>query len=363
MTPSKQDFAEYGRPAVATENGEGDISHSSAILQYHWNSIINLSVDIQPLQKIEEQPLVTMRRRVLLLMEIAVRDGLVGPWSTIPTLVIFSMDFAQDISSRSLKLLKHLCSKYPQYVDAGRLLKGIKDSYCQFERSQSRDLRSAQARIRKLYAEIISINKSKRNDFLRLMIRSFKSDLLNSASTTGSKGYMGDSADEDQPKAQYKDSMWPWLAQLICSLPFKRVEEVCLVIHEIDSILASRISTVVAELHELIESDVPVDHPTVRGCGSRAKMLCLLSRTKNYLLRAYSISPERQAVYSSALKRRASEDNSMASLNSKVPKLDISDTMFNRLAPSSVTPIEDLRILYMELDQSSEDHDKAFDPT
>ena len=349
------------RTAVATENGEGDLSHSSSILQNHWDAILALATDIPPLRDPEEQHLVLLRRRILVLMELAQRDGLVGPWSTVPTLVIFSMDGMQDISGKALTLLKRLSNKYMEYVDAGRLVKGVKDSHFQFEKSRNADMKLAMTQMRRLYLGIICQTRARRNEFLRLITRSFKSELV---SSTQSKTTPSRTPGEDgTPQKSYSGTIWVWLAHLICGLPFRKTEEVCLVINEIDSMLAFRMSSIVAELHELIESDVPEEHPTVKECGARAKILCLLSRMKTYLSKAYSISAERQAVFASSVKRRGPEDSTPVSIDAKVAKqMNLSDGMLSKISIEDKTSIPTLRDLYNELDNASVDQEDTFDP-
>jgi hypothetical protein len=377
---------------VAAENGEGDASQSSAILQNHWDDVLALAADIHPNQKIEEQSSNLIRRKILYLVDIAVRDGLVGPWTTVPTLVSFAMDMQQDISVRSLKLLKVLSTKYPQYVDVGRLIKGVKDSYPQYSRDVIRRskepgskipecVKLGQARLRRLYNEVIASTKSKRNDFLRLLIRSFKLEIT-SSKQNGGRSFRGP---DDSP------AMWPWLSALIAGLPFRKTDEVCLVVHEIDTVMAQKVSSIVAELHEFIESDVPMDHPSVRECASTAKILCYLHRLRRYLLRGYSISAERQAVFANTTKRSSGTfrssggDGSLGDTavqfnpKSASPESDPYNLMdifsFHRdsevsqvvpgiLHPISqgtsvVTPLNGLKALYEELDTANVEAERA----
>ena len=371
---------------VAAENGEGDASQSSAILQNHWDDVLALAADTHPNQKIEEQSSNLIRRKILYLVDIAVRDGLVGPWTTVPTLVSFAMDMQQDISVRSLKLLKVLSAKYPQYVDVGRLIKGVKDSYPQYSREvirRSREpgskipecVRLGQARLRRLYNEVIASTKSKRNDFLRLLIRSFKAGIASSKQD----GRRPSRGPDDLP------AMWPWLSVLIAGIPFKKTDEVCLVVREIDTVMAQKVSSIIAELHEFIESDVPVDHPSVRECASTAKILCYLHRLKTYLLRGYSISAERQAVFANTAKRSSgtfrsgggdgslgdaavqfsakaaspdSDPYNLMDIFSFHRDADVSQVVPGILHPilhgtSVITPLEGLKALYEELDNAN----------
>ncbi len=326
--------------AVAAENGEGDVSQSSAILQLHWDPILALAMNIGLHQKdVEDQTTAMIRRKILFLIEISIRDGLCGPWSCLSTLVHFAMTDGVvgrslqetgigSLCSRSVKQLKLLVVKYPDFVDMGRIITGIKDS-CpaaprqrnsrQKEQAVSR-LKVFQQRLKKLYSEIVCTTRAKRNEFLRLLVRAFKGD----------KG-------SDLSSANV--SMCCWLAILLAGVPYKKAEEICLVLHEIDAIASSKTSSTVADLHELLDmeqslveedlvgsikgqregkgrkddprggsaaaDDGPARGPPDGGrrarCAviTRATALCVMFRLRVYLMRGYNISLERQAVYAS----------------------------------------------------------------
>jgi len=143
------------------------------------------------------------------------------------------------------------------------------------------------------------------------------------------------------------------------------------------------VPSTVAELHEFIESDTPVTHPTVKQCASRAKLLSVLARLKRYLMDGYGISVERQAVYSASTKRsmagtvKLSGDgllndqihfNSKMVSNDKCGLYDIfacrEDAGSSQIMPSVLhplsqgsavtTPLVHLRELYEELDRANE---------
>lgn len=378
------------KPAVATENGDGESSHGSAVLQNHWEAILVLAAECPPNKKNDEQSYVMTKKRILSLMEIAVRDGLVGPWTAVPTLVLLTMDTlaGQDIGARSIKLLKLLSNKYPQYVDAGRLSKGVRDAYVLYIKDalrKNRDksnmmperLKQTQTRLRRLYSDIVSTTRSKRNEFLRLLIRSFKRELISTKEGASRRSSCG------PDDAQYPPSIWPCLALLISTIPFTKTEEVCIVVHEIDAIMAYKVPSTVAELHEFIESGTPVTHPTVKQCASRAKLLSILARLKKYLMDGYGISVERQAVYSTSTKRsmagtaKLSGDgllNDPIHFNSKMAYTDKyglsdifacrQDSESSQIVPSVLhplsqgstvtTPLVHLRELYEELDRAND---------
>lgn len=308
------------KAVVASENGDGESSHGGAILQNHWDAILSLAAETHPKQNNVDNSSILIKKRILCLIEIAVRDGLVGPWTAVPTLVLLAMEThaSQDISARSIKLLKLLSNKYPQYVDAGRLVKGVKDAHILYikdamKRSRDtgthipEDIRLAQSRLKRLYLDIVSTSRSKRNEFLRLLIRSFRRELI----STKEGGTRRSSLGTDD--ASYPPSLWPCLALLISSIPLKKYEEVCIVVHEIDAAMAYKVPSTIAELHEFIESDTPVTHPAVRTCASRAKILCILLRLKRYLMNGYGISAERQAVFAASTKRSSSGATKLSS--------------------------------------------------
>lgn len=345
---------------VAAENGEGDVSQSSAILQLHWDAILSLALKSSGMiHSNEDQTAIMIRRKILFLIEISIRDGLCGPWSCLSTLVFFAMTdgsagaLSQDPSvsslcSRSVKQLKLLVVKYPHFVDMGRIITGIKDS-CpaaprqkngrQKEQAITR-LKVAQQRAKRIYSEIVCSTRAKRNEFLRLLVRSFKGDRRSDLSSA-------------------KVDLCCWLAIILAGIPYKKAEEICLVLQEIDTIASSRTSSTVADLHELLDveqsmeeegffSSVGVKDTAKRkdsgvrgdengdGDGdnsgekaarllstrsavlNRAAVLCVMARLKSYLMCSYNIPPERQAVYAtSKASERSNEKDSSVTFNAK----------------------------------------------
>ena len=374
--------------AVAAENGEGDVTQSSAILQLHWDRILALAMDSSPHQKVEEQTATMIRRKILFLIEISVRDGLCGPWSCLSTLVLFAMadgvaresgsSGVGSLCARSIKQLKLLMGKYPQYLDMGRIVKGIKDACPAGPRQKGHQkgrhreqavakLKAAQQRARKLYSEIMCPTRAKRNEFLRLLVRSFKGD----------KGSDLSSADVN---------MCCWLVVILAGLPYKKADEVCVVLHEIDAIAASKTASTVSDLHELLDIDQSIleenggggdgkrvrqngrgghegapsssGHAAVhRGRGghdgvlTRAAVLCVMIRLKVYLMRGYSISPERLAVFASSSKatERGGERDATVTFSAKAA----GDAATKRLFGVHAVPGLGASVLLEELDDET----------
>jgi len=213
----------------------------------------------------------------------------------------------------------------------GRIITGIRDSCPAAPRQRnSRQKEQAaarfkvfQQRLKKLYSEIVCTTRAKRSEFLRLLVRAFKRDKGSDLSSTNV-------------------SMCCWLAILLAGVPYKKAEEVCLVLHELDAIASSKTSSTIADLHELLDMEQSLaedgivrsikvqredkgrkddsrggkaaagDEPArdspdgarrARGAViTRATALCVISRLKVYLMRGYNISLERQAMYVSGSK-------------------------------------------------------------
>ena len=367
--------------AVAAENGEGDVTQSSAILQLHWDRILALAMDSSPHQKVEEQTSAIIRRKILFLIEISVRDGLCGPWSCLSTLVLFAMTDSsvgsapQDagvgsLCTRSVKQLKLLVAKYPQYIDMGRIVKGVKDACPPGPRQKNQQkgrqnelavakLKAAQQRAKKVYSEIVCVTRAKRNEFLRLLVRSFKGD----------KG-------SDLSSANIYMSCW--IAVILAGLPYKRADEVCLVLHEIDAIAASKTASTIADLHELLDIDQSAfeegtrkngrtvnndkrdskqkggdvaAHRARTGVLAQASALCVMIRLKVYLMRGYNISPERLAVYTSSGKggEKGGEKDTSVTFSAKAA----GDAATKRLFGVHAVPWLDTSVLLEELDDET----------
>jgi hypothetical protein len=173
-----------------------------------------------------------------------------------------------------------------------------------------------------------------------------------------------------------------WLAILLAGVPYKKAEEVCLVLHEIDAIASSKTSSTVADLHDLLDVEQSlIEDGTVgdikregkgkkndpRGgfaaagdpardpdSGRRARCavimraiaLCVISRLKVYLMRAYNISLERQALYASGGSR--STEKEAVSFSAKAASHAVAN-LYGVYGVSSLSP----KALLEELDDDS----------
>jgi hypothetical protein len=355
--------------AVATENGEGDsLSQSSAVLQQHWEAVLALATEsafssasssstghrhilnAAPGAALSQSALsaandsLAVRRRVLALTEVVLRDGLVGPWTAVPALVAMCTDGAVDVRTRALRLLCQLSDKHPQYADAGRLSAGLDDAFRLHHGPLSRTTTkktktkgvgglnnggsganvdptaigfpaptTAAAGIGALYAKLVQTSRPRRNEFLRAMMRTFRAALGAGSTSSGSLA---------------SPQLLEFVAGIAVSLPFKRAEEACILIQEASGMIASHADRVAMELSTQLESleyngdedegsadgekkemgwDASTAQRLSKACRAGA-ILCVLHRVRSFLERAYGISHERAAAFAAAGKRKTAEE-------------------------------------------------------
>jgi cohesin loading factor subunit SCC2 len=352
---------------VATENGEGDsLSQSSAVLQQHWDAVLVLATDSGAAAAAGVSPAaaaariaadgIAIRRRVLALMDVVLRDGLVGPWTAVPALVALSSDGVPDVANRALRLLCELAEKHPQYVDAGRLTAGLEQAYklhCGPEpiQNSTASLRrkadpiapaAALAALGVLYTRLVWSSRPRRNDFLRALLRQYRVVL--------GSGVAAGRADVDGAPLR----LLAFIASVAGALPLRRSEEACIIIQEAAGICASHADAVLVELHSLLGDDddggnttlVPDADALAAPCRAAAA-LCMLYRLRARMERAYSISAERAAAFAAAGKRKTAEESLAISVDQSAPSLQLGD-----LDVGAVVDAKTARQLMVELEES-----------
>ena len=338
--------------AVAIENGEGDtLSQSSAILQQHWDAILKLAtfrsfksqahkvVGKKNNEKNESEMSVSVRRRVIGLTEIVLRDGLVGPWTVVPVLVALCTDNITDIRTRALRLLSQLSDKHPQYADADKLCTGLRtafqlhfDSPSGMPKDASIDERASSLPrllspnivfgLGAVYSKLIQTSRPRRTAYLRALLQPFRT-YLSSVRAGVITTPPNASSVEISPSMQKEKGVSSILYLIFVSgavacLPFKKGEEPCLVIKEISGMISSHLDAILLELSENIEELVSGDGgDTEDNSSSRENfvntyragaILCVLEQLRSFLQRSYNISHERLAEFAAAGNRKTVED-------------------------------------------------------
>jgi len=357
---------------VATENGEGDsLSQSSAVLQQHWDAVLVLATDsgaaaagVSPAAAARiAADGIAIRRRVIALMDVVLRDGLVGPWTAVPALVALSSDGVPDVANRALRLLCELAEKHPQYVDAGRLTAGLEQAYklhCGPEPQQNNNRTApshkkndpiapsaALAALGVMYTRLVWSSRPRRNDFLRALLRQYRVVL--------GSGVAAGRADVDGAPLQ----LLAFIAAVAGALPLRRAEEACIIIQEASGICASHADAVLVELHAVLgggeeeaeaeeKNTTPVpDAESLAAPCRAAAALCMLYRLRASMERAYNISPERAAAFAAAGKRKTAEESLAVSIDPTAPPLQLGD-----LDLVAVVDVKTAQKLMVELEES-----------
>lgn len=353
VTDEEEEFVPRSTTVVATENGEGDsLSQSSAVLQQHWDAVLVLATDSGAAATAAAAGVssaaaariaadgIAIRRRVIALMDVVLRDGLVGPWTAVPALVALSSDGVPDIANRALRLLCELAEKHPQYVDAGRLTAGLEQAYklhCGSEPQQNNNRTAATPRksnpiapsavlaaLGGMYSRLVWSSRPRRNDFLRALLRQYRVVL--------GSGVAAGRADVNGAPLR----LLAFIAAVAGALPFRRAEEACIIIQEAAGICASHADAVLVELHSVLgagEQEEEEEENTTRVPDAEslaapcraAAALCMLYRLRARMERAYSISPERAAAFDAAGKRKTAEESLTVSIDPTAPPLQLGD--------------------------------------
>jgi cohesin loading factor subunit SCC2 len=310
-----------GGGAIPTHNGSRDaLSQGSTILQDNWSLVLDLALDTTPSSSSligagagqQQSPATSalllqsgsaVRRRALDLIEMVLRDGLVGPWTAISTLVVLCTDpAAEDVRGRAIKCLCTLVEKHARYFDAEKLADGVVTSKYfhsalasaqQQQQQQQQELkqqgellsasvsataaaggmqfvaskppRAAMIGLRAVYTHLIQPNRQLRGQFIRSLLRRFKNacDLpvrtgkvaAPAIGLINNKNSEGEEKKDQQQKQQVVDvELLCYLSSILSALPLSRGDEVCALVQEINGLLSTCCEDVKHELRQALES-------------------------------------------------------------------------------------------------------------
>lgn len=241
-----------------------------------------------------------------------------GPWTAIAPLIALSTDPLDEIRTRALRLLKQLGEKHPRYFDADRLASGVAAAqafHATLAAANTTPLRknaappTAQHGLAAVYAQAVQPQRSLRLDFLKALLRRFR---------VGSCLNTSGAAEADLP-------LLAFAASVTAGLPYRRGDEPCTLVQEINAIISMRGDNVVLELRRSLEGEAAAGAAAAaagaeasRPAGSPAALLIaqckaslalsMLLVLKDYLKQAYGLTSERVAAFgTSAEKRRVEE--------------------------------------------------------
>eukprot|EP00887_Chlorella_sp_A99_P005943 scaffold29.g5943.t1 len=328
--------AVLGGGAVQVQNGEGDtLSQSSSILQDNWEAVLALATNASPADPssaaagaeghgVHAGTLV--RRRVLELMETVLRGGLVGPWTAVEPLCALCTDPLEEVRVRALRLLRQLADKHPRYFDAERLARGVAaaaafhaalGAAAAGEATPQRAGAVPPAALRglgALYAQVVQPQRALKLEFLKALLRRFRA-----AASLAAAG----AAEADLP-------LLAFCATVAAGLPYRRGDEPCTLVQEINAVIATQGENVLLELRRSLEA---ASSPAAAGagvCGGATATVAALAASsaaaaleaqckaslalsmllvlKDYLKKAYGLTAERIAAFGGAGEKRKAEE-------------------------------------------------------
>ena len=305
--------------SVPSQNGIGDIlSQGGAIVQDNWDLVLALAMDTTPVSAgASTSPGSRLggagsavRRCALEVIEVVLRNGLVGPWTAVPSLVVLATDPSEDVRNRALRALKQLAGKYSKYFDAERLAEGLaksKELHHGLATACGRPWNAVHVRpvligMRSVYSQLIQPNKQLRSDFLRALMRKFR----------GASEVASSQNDVDM-------ELLSFLTSAMSSLPFKRGDEVCYLVQEINAIISTRCEDIKHSLEYCVEGIDDAVFPTAQCTASI--VISMLLVLKEFLKASYSINPERIAAYGGAADKKRQEERTSISMQDGVPFL------------------------------------------
>jgi hypothetical protein len=332
-------------PAVATANGEGELSRASGVLQRHWPAVLAAAAGASAAAGPEGGA--PVRRRALALLDVVLRDGLVGPWTAVPALAALALD--EDAAARpaALRVLLREADVHARYVDAAKLWEGVGAAAGRRPApgAPPRPLGAppgARAGAAALYAELVWPRRALRVAFLKAALRRFRP----AVALARAGGAAGGAAARVDVRAL------AFTAAVLGSLPLRRGDEVCLLAAEASDLVSRHADEALHQLRTGAEAEVAVDAPDVRAlkrAAGAAAALALLLLLKRHLLALYSVAPERVAAFSaSADKRRQEERAGLARAPGAPPELGLAAVEAMFAAPTAAGILAGLKRLLAE---------------
>ncbi|KAK9845361.1 hypothetical protein WJX81_004388 [Elliptochloris bilobata] len=299
-------------PALPTQNGEGDLSVSSSILQEVWEQVLTLATDTEPPSRpanhaspAPADPGSAVRRNAVAVMDAVDRNGLVAPWTTVPHLVALTTDPIAEVATRALRVLRRLAAAHPDFVKLGftgglavaaGFHERLRAAYPASARACAGAPPSAISGLAAMYGELLQPVRALRCAFLADLLRPF-----DTASNLNGSG----AAAADLP-------LLALCAALAAALPMRRADEPLLLLHAANSLVARRGAEVLASLKAALAASASSDAKQAGAAGAPASaalalsMLLLLGR---HLRDGYGLAPVRVAAFApgAADVRRAEE--------------------------------------------------------
>ncbi|CAG9462202.1 unnamed protein product [Pedinophyceae sp. YPF-701] len=295
--------------ALATVNGASDsTSLAGSVIQRFWDDVLSCALRADAgasfgVRAAETSPSSLVRLRVLELVSVVYRGGLVAPWTGVAHIVALATDPAPHIRAEALRIFRTLVAKHPQFIDAriGDGMVAVHDFHDRLAgglHAEGGGLAVPRAATEGLAAvyEAIKEVRGLRAKFLTAALRR-----LEQACSQG-----------HAPEGPAQLQALAFAAGLCASLPVRKADEALTMIAAIDSTVARRGELVQAALAEGLAAgddaaggELPAG---VRSEAAIATVLCILLQLRRHLKGVYGITNERVALFNTNDEHRKQEE-------------------------------------------------------
>lgn len=345
---------EKKQTTVAKVNGSEDSELSmrvGGILQMHWESVLRLAILPEHQGRTvlgSGPPPAEVRSRALAVIESALTQGMVGPWTAVPALVSLSFDSRSETSNRALNALEGLVRRHGAYLSVDHIVEGLNAAaacYLTHAELEVANLDSTNQSLRKggsppmssavesaleslvltaaspgtetLWHSIIQSNQRLRTSFVKAVFREF-GKAMSAKNDPRDLAKYNDEQQPQTPNSTHKNgaamrhpvspSSVPlvrlvFLAAVLAHLPFKHGHEVCGLLLELQRVLALHGDETLQRMREEGADGALRAQNLVQPLAP----LAILVHLRNWLQQTYAISNGRLALFGSAERRRAEE--------------------------------------------------------
>ena len=336
------DAARAAPATLAQANGSEDSELSvrvSGALQAHWEDVLRLALTPAPRgDQATEAPVgaAEVRSRALAVMDVALRGGLVGPWTALPALVALAFDPRAETAARALRALEALARRHGAYVSSDRVVAGLEAAAATYAGFGGEDADALEALVavaaagaEGLFTRLVAPHAQLRTTTVKTVLGHFeKAVAANEQGAAGGAGGIAaaagggvlsgemDAVECAPPAEQNKTIMSQnsalelnstvFLASFLAHLPLRSGDEACRLLCESQRILALRGDAVVSRRGNRGDA---APHAAPRPAPGQLLPLAVLARLRAWLQRTYAISDERVALYATgAAERRRTEE-------------------------------------------------------
>lgn len=299
--------------------GEGEVSVAGTVLRYFWEkSILPLSLHLRKVSNAQDQAVTLqvlgqcnrpLKLASMELFESVLRQGLVAPWTAVPSLVALCVYPDTAVYQQACQILRNYILEKRMDFFESMLIDAIQSLYQQsleissgcgyFNSGCSKVLNVDMMEGISMLYKLLRVKKQTRTSFLRNLMRGFTKSLQGSGSSSKS----GVRTSKMQDSQTIDLNMLAFCSNVCISLPYVHLEEPLQLIHSCDTLVFREASYIESslELMATYAEDIKAGNPVpldLKLIGQKAACISLLLEIKRVLRKVYSISDNQIANYS-----------------------------------------------------------------